>query len=439
MSKLKIDYEWEAPQAAQGPELRATWARLQIVVDGEVVTKVVDETTRSVRDAIYAPLYPLAEWIATNWWVLLHEVASPKRLASGDYLRRHNTAAASEGFALPRLLIQPEGKRIRLSWDQIVLATPSLRFLNSGSRHFDRPEVEEELRRFIGAVIARLEDQGVSGTLLADEWAAVEQATPDDITFCKYAGRLGWDPYALSDQDVDALDMTISQLSSSGVLDEFLTAADGRNLLVQGKALSHFLEAQPDSQGDLLPLGDLRKIKSGIDLSALPWEQGYAWAQKLRAELQTSGKRVDSDVALGQLLGVDPVEWSVVTRRLPDGLHFLDAVLRRTATGSPRFAIRQAQGPARVFTLCRALFEYLSDPPTATIALVTTAHSERQKRNRAFSAEFIAPAEQLRQCIKVPIVTEAEIQEIAQEFGTSEHVIRHQIENHQIARVESGS
>lgn len=87
--------------------------------------------------------------------------------------------------------------------------------------------------------------------------------------------------------------------------------------------------------------------------------------------------------------------------------------------------------------VCRALFEYLVVPQPESVALVTPTYSERQKRNRAFSAEFVAPAEQLRQVIKGPVVTEEEIQEVAAQFGTSEYVIRHQIIDHDLARVES--
>lgn len=200
-----------------------------------------DKSTRGIRDAIYGPLYPLAEWIATNWWALLYEVASPTRLAGGEYVRRHNTAAASEGFALPSLRVQPEGERILLYWEPVELPDHRLQFLSRGHKHLDRAEVEEAFRRFVGAVIARLQDQGVSDTLLADEWAAIENTDAEERAFCKAAGQLGWDPYALSQDAVDMLVASIDQLPANGVVEEFLMAADGSKVLAQGQALRRFL------------------------------------------------------------------------------------------------------------------------------------------------------------------------------------------------------
>ena len=70
---LQIEFDWEDPQAAKGPELRATWARLRILINNVPVTQVLDSSARSVRDGIYIPLYPLAEWLAMHWWSLFHE------------------------------------------------------------------------------------------------------------------------------------------------------------------------------------------------------------------------------------------------------------------------------------------------------------------------------------------------------------------------------
>jgi len=74
---FQFQFEWEDPLGARGPELRATWARLEIRVDDIPVSRLIDEKNRSIRDAVYGPLYPVAEWIAMNWWSLLHEVEVP--------------------------------------------------------------------------------------------------------------------------------------------------------------------------------------------------------------------------------------------------------------------------------------------------------------------------------------------------------------------------
>jgi len=41
-----------------------------------LLTRVVDPSDHRIRDLIHVPLYSLAEWLATNWWSLLHESES---------------------------------------------------------------------------------------------------------------------------------------------------------------------------------------------------------------------------------------------------------------------------------------------------------------------------------------------------------------------------
>src|SRR6266700_402811 len=101
MSELKFDFEWIDPGAAKGEELRATWSRFNMSIDGEPLTRVVDGSSRSVRTGVFTPLYPIAEWFVTRWWFLLSEVEK-RRSADGRYYEdRHNLRRGSEGFALP--------------------------------------------------------------------------------------------------------------------------------------------------------------------------------------------------------------------------------------------------------------------------------------------------------------------------------------------------
>lgn len=119
---LKIHFDWEAPQAAKGPELRATWARFTLMIHDVPVTQVQDYEARSVRDGIYLPLYPLAEWLAMHWWSLFHEYETPGRVVQTSYATRHNWRYARDGFALPDIHICPRGPDIYLAWQPYHLA-----------------------------------------------------------------------------------------------------------------------------------------------------------------------------------------------------------------------------------------------------------------------------------------------------------------------------
>ena len=67
--------------------------------------------------------------------------------------------------------------------------------------------------------------------------------------------------------------------------------------------------------------------------------------------------------------------------------------------------------------------------------LLTKASSERQQRNRAFAAEFLAPSRGVMKKVSGPVVDAEDIDKLAVEFGVSSQVIRHQVVNHRIAKV----
>ncbi len=74
-------------------------------------------------------------------------------------------------------------------------------------------------------------------------------------------------------------------------------------------------------------------------------------------------------------------------------------------------------------------------PPGTPSALVTVARTDRQKCNRAFAAEFLAPAQWIRERIDGSQVSPDEMDDWAQELGVSTVVVGHQIENHRLAEV----
>lgn len=57
--------------------------------------------------------------------------------------------------------------------------------------------------------------------------------------------------------------------------------------------------------------------------------------------------------------------------------------------------------------------------------------------NRAFAAEFLAPHTMLKSDLTGTLIGEEEVDELAVEYGVSSLVIRHQIENHRLARVST--
>lgn len=442
MGDLSIDFEWVDPEGARGPELRATWARLTVSVADTVVTRLFDARARSVRESVYLPLYPLAEWLALNWWRLLYEVHSPRLSAGNGYEPRHNLAAAREGFALPALSFEPMGERLRLHWTGNRLCRAPLEFISSGTAFVSRDSVREELTRFIDAVHRRLEDEEVPETVLGAEWRAIRELEPDEEDFCRLSAALGVDPFQAEEHLARRL-IAIGDRIPIDLQEEFFSSTDISIIESEAEALEEAIAVASNTNSGLEALRQLRDrlqlyasphgAPPWMALELPPWRQGYAAAQRVRDLLDLDGSPLPSFQGIGRALGVEGALLDAGTRTVR-GLMTIDGVVGLDAQDRPGFAVRASTGEARRFGVCRELFEYLATGQ-ARSSLITRGGTDRQQRNRAFAAEFLLPSRALRERVSAGAVTYQEVNEIADEFGVSWAVVSHQLENHQIARV----
>jgi Zn-dependent peptidase ImmA (M78 family) len=85
---------------------------------------------------------------------------------------------------------------------------------------------------------------------------------------------------------------------------------------------------------------------------------------------------------------------------------------------------------ARRFTLARALWHHLWEEQN-TLFLVTTAYTDRQKVERAFAAELLAPAAGVSQVLESDpeTATVEDLERVAAAFKVSPLVVRHQLQN----------
>lgn len=430
MSKLILDFEWIDPADAKGPELRATWARLQIALDGNPITRLIDDASRSVRSSVFLPLYPLAEWLAIHWWLLFSEIETPGRSASDQYEKRHDLRYGAEGFALPSLTIQPLGHQIRLVWRPVRLGAQNLEFTASGSAYVRAAELRQTLSDFINAVLKRLDEQGVQNTLLEKEWNSIQIVDSQEQEFCSAVASLGLDPYALSEQEQQEI-IEVSESLPPSLWPDFFAAADFATLPEQARQVLGALAQSRKNRANLQSLKSLRQDMK-IPPTGSPWEQGYAFANDLRKRLNLNGAKLNSLSGLGKALDIPVQELKSGIVYIASFPESFNALISTNPRESPVFAVPKRREDATRFAFCRALFEYLATPESEPL-LVTRARSERQKRNRAFAAEFLAPAELLRESLTRHTVGDEEIDDLAATFGVSSSVIRHQIENHELA------
>ena len=221
--RISFEFDWLEAGGVNGPELAATWASLRICVGEDIITKVLDERAKTVRDCLYVPLYPLAEWLATNWWFLTRECENPIKRAGTEFHRRHGLAAHREGYAYPDLEVVPTGALTRLRW-RAGSHPANIEFLGQGEVLVESGEFREQSAALVDQVIRRLAALAVNDTFLHDEWAAIQSADEEESEFCRAAAGLGWDPYALDDGQRDWILAMANDLGDA--IDEVVPALD---------------------------------------------------------------------------------------------------------------------------------------------------------------------------------------------------------------------
>lgn len=433
MSALTLKFEWIDPAEARGAELRATWASLEILLDDKIaITRLIDFKSRGVRNSVYMPLYPLAEWLATHWWFLFHEVETLGRSTSGQYDRRHNLRHGAEGFAMPSLVIQPMGEQTRLEWRRVCLDAQNLEFTEFGSVHVSARELRQTLCDFITAILRRLQEMDIVDTLLEQEWRSIQEADAEERDFCSAVASLGIDPFTLDEGQQQQV-LEVSELLPASLRDDFFAAADFLNLKSQARQVVDALRSSRNNRANLMPLKSLKQeLASAKRAQGPPWRQGYQFAHDLRQKLNLNGAKLRSLPSLARALDLTPRQLEAAILREASLPGSLDAIGATNARQSPGFAISERREESIRFAFCRGLFEYLTLPEGQPL-IVTRARSERQKRNRAFAAEFLVPADRLREALPGQVVGNEDIDDLAADFGVSPSVIRHQIDNHGLA------
>lgn len=429
---LQFDIEeWQDADAVPCAEHRATWGRLRITANGFEICELSDKNSRSTRNAIYISLYPIAEWIATRWFPLLYEAEVPDRGTEAGFRSRHSLRFAGEGFAVPALSMMSEGDMVRLQWQALDLPEADIRFLSSGELRCPRGEVKIALRIFVEKVLERLADElPARKTLLHEEWEALTALDSEEKDFCKTAGCLGLDPFSIT-AELESEIASIYERIPVPLRNSFFAAAPVGSLRTCSEWVREGLskaEASLPRACEQLP--SMRRFATDSFPSSSvvpPWNAGYEFARRLRKYLSLDSEPLtpdDFDEKLGFACAIEFQQ---------DMVGFDAITVRDPSTDSGAFVLAGTVPASKRFAYARSLMEYLVNPNTK--ALVSRAVTNDQRRNRAFAAELLAPAEGIRKRLAGSPVSGEQVEEIADEFRVSTYVIEHQIENHNLGHV----
>lgn len=422
---LRIDSEWIDLDPDVKPEFDATFGRLGINANGAWLTAF--ETQHGARgDRIEVPAYPLAEWIAENWWALLHEPEKePSSKHDPGFRARHWLGTAREGFALPDAWIFSGGREsIEIQSKATLLSHARMVFPTEMSAQLVGGEVELALRIFVASVITRLDEKGYKDTLLQQIWSVFNELDQNERKFARLLGAMGLSPYS-EEGGIEIILNDFMKSASERVTEDLCEASDEGDFVGAAEdTLRSLKELDNEPEIDLssiFSIGQLRARK--------PWRLGLDAANAVRARLNINpadregGTRFFDHLSLSDFLsgnrGFREAEDPVVHGSLRRSANRLQTNLIRIRPESRRFDAARS---------CFLAWNQASEGER----LITKARVPDQQASRAFAAELLAPIQYIRSRTSNNLLSPFRAAEIADELSVSQAVVTWQANNNSI-------
>lgn len=404
--------EWLETGVNKAAEEAATVARLRIIISNQSATDMRLNEQSTIVHHVVVPAYPLAEAIAYRWWTLAH--------GRGRTFRLRTMRA---GFALPDISITAIGDgSMDVRCEPFVYDNPPVEFVTKASEWIPVSTFEGDLKRFIDGVLERLRNQSVGETPLSARWLAVTASMNDseERAFCQAAGSLGVDPYTSGNEVAEFIEAASSMFEYDD-LEEFLAA--GVRPEIGMKAINWLKNAERQLNGwSVLPaIDDCRRKLAFRRTPSPPWRTGYSSARIVRQYLGLSESEPVPELSkLATVLGNPQFR---ATSESTVGLRGIS----RIQPGRPPEAIVGDRPDPRnlLFTVARTFGDALHFGGAGRSPVTDRRGTYRQRLGRAFAAEFLAPKAEV-----MGMHSEGkQIEDIATNFGVSDMVIDHQIEN----------
>ncbi len=435
LKSLTIECERVPEPSAIDPLEQRTWAATRIFAGGKCVTTLLDRATGKETNTVYIPLFPLAQWVVTNWWTLLNETCRwerppvPGKHWSDEqqaWVQRHSVRAADSGLLLPRLTLYGDGRHICAEWvrdeDDAYPNMPG-QFLYSSRELLDRPGVESALSEFIAKVLSwsgpGKQDERIEA--LRGNWEAISSADSGEKAFCNAAGRLGLDPYSsIENELVEFLERAGDNYQRQALFNDVLDAgARASSVKLWQWACAIDLDRSPQMNMPALPTSDLAA------------KAGYLVARKWRTALRGASSHAPiADISeVGREMGIPNLTFEE-RNHLPVGM-VRAAVGWRGDRGAVLAGPIPSRAESRRFLEARGLF-HAAYACSDGARLVTDVRNWDQQCSRAFAAELLIPQEVVLNTIDSeldPDEVDRHVDKLAADFGVSTHAVHWQFQN----------
>ncbi|UYY76806.1 hypothetical protein [Sphingomonas sp. R1] len=411
------------------PRRAGTLASVVIKVGDMPATRLFDDWSKTVTDRARLPLYSLAEWFAANWWRLHHEVAheSLSGFPPVDWRLSHDLASVGGGYIWPRM---------RFVWDDLTMQVSARALRNAAwepVRHLNDIATtslsiaifDAAVERLINLVLERLRALGVCAEPLATIWSDVieERNDLEVADWRAWEARLGYDAG-------EAPEKLMEQIAS-------LFGKAGRAALAE---IAPVVEPQADITLDsLMAIANTPGISATLPLTGFasserslyfsgkmtPWDAGRAAARKLRDDHGPATGPME-DRKLLEFLGIGSAGLNRVatSHDLPIGL---GVRLERHERSNLHFRRRSPE--AIRFEAARFVAESMIASESDHYLPLTDLATARQKFQRAFAAELLAPIEEIIDLVGPARSTDA-VEAVGAIYRVSSLAIFNHLENH---------
>ncbi len=433
--RLTVSLSSEA-LASGTEEERATFGLFAMTANDRLLTEGVDLDRGELRRGSYISGYPLAEWLAWNWWRIRWEFQHP-RPSDTDAVRRWNFAhrmpAAGEGYVWPDVTISSDGLQSFLASRQSPNPQAVLfRYLGApGRQAVPATDLETAIDEFVGQILSRLQEQGLCDTNLHRIWndLKLEREDPELTRFRRLEAQLGYDP---DEADEEAINR---RLLDAAVLGEEALGEVAADTALHGLGPGDMLSAETieriaDRSGfdadpkDAITLDDVTGLPQPGQVEA--WRVGEHTAQKIRAQ-DALGEEPIADERLADFAGTTRDAISNGSK-CSDGMSF---ALDRERDGA-RVSLRPKWRTGRRFELARLTGDRLigsrMNYAAERLLPATHAYSYRQKMQRAFAAELLSPFASVDDMLNGDYSEEKQ-NEVAEYFNVSPMTIQTQLVN----------
>jgi len=424
-SDFSILADWISDDSGSD-ELRHTSALIQVIVNGRVVTRVEDEWSKSVRTDVRLSAYPLALWFASSWWRLGWEPA-PNSSRSISWRMAHEMAAAGHGLLWPRMVFESDGESVEIAWHSTEASpTEPMRYLDEHRTSAPLPVFEAGVHTFVNLVLARLNAVGVADTELRALWKEVceERHETEATRYRRLEARLGFDP---DDTSSDASNRLLNLANKAGIdaINEIAPVCAGPDPGAMLDTIIAYVHA-PGIEGRIHLPEELRRVHQRL---AFPkdtaWARGWQLARLARAAWRLTDGPID-DRTLAELLSVSPGvfgQQADSNAGPPLGL-----AVRNGAADRLKLLFRKRNRPGRRFELARFVADNLAATPEDHWLPVTDTGTARQKIQRAFAIEFLAPIAELVDRLNGDFSDEA-LDEAGDYYGVSALAVQSHLAN----------